>query len=173
MYSDLKNMQTRFLIVMGVSGCGKSSVGQSLTQSLGWDFYDADDFHPPENVAKMASGIPLDDSDRTPWLASLNELISSSLKADKPGVLACSALKERYRQKLMDGNDGVQLVYLKGSYDLIWSRMEKRTDHYMKPHMLQSQFETLEEPANALTIDISMSLDEIVQAILKHLKIKE
>lgn len=163
-------MKTRFLIVMGVSGCGKSSVGGALAQSLRWDFYDADDFHPPANVAKMASGTPLDDSDRAPWLASLSELISSSLKADKPGVLACSALKERYRQKLMNGNDGVQIVYLKGSYDLIWSRMEKRTDHYMKPHMLKSQFETLEEPKNAITVDVSMSLDEIVQDILKHME---
>jgi gluconokinase len=163
-------MKTRFFIVMGVSGCGKSSVGKSLAQSLGWDFYDADNFHPPENVAKMASGIPLDDSDRAPWLASLNELISSSLRANKPGVLACSALKERYRQQLMDGNNGVQIVYLKGSYDLIWSRMEKRTDHYMKPHMLKSQFDTLEEPTNALTIDISMSMQDIVQKILKHME---
>jgi gluconokinase len=162
-------MKTRFFIVMGVSGCGKSSVGNTLAEHLGWDFYDADDFHPPENVAKMANGIPLTDSDRTPWLASLNELISSSLKTDRPGVLACSALKERYRQQLMDGNDGVQLVYLKGSYDLIWSRMETRTDHYMKPHMLKSQFETLEEPTNALTMDISMSLDDIVQEIILHM----
>jgi gluconokinase len=162
-------MKTRFVIVMGVSGCGKSSVGESLAQSLGWDFYDADDFHPPENVAKMADGIPLDDSDRAPWLASLHELISSSLKADRPGVLACSALKEHYRQKLMDSNDGVQIVYLKGSYDLIWSRMKKRTDHYMKPQMLKSQFETLEEPSNALTIDISLSVDEIVREVISNL----
>ena len=159
-------MKTRFFIVMGVSGCGKSSVGQSLAQSLGWDFYDADDFHPPANITKMASGTPLDDSDRAPWLASLNELISSSLKADSPGVLACSALKERYRQQLMDGNEGVQIIYLKGSYDLIWSRMEKRTDHYMKPHMLKSQFEALEEPKNAITVDVSMAVDEIVQEII-------
>jgi gluconokinase len=163
-------VKTRFFIVMGVSGCGKSSVGQSLAQFLGWDFYDADDFHPPENVAKMANGIPLDDSDRAPWLASLHELISSSLKADRPGVLACSALKESYRQRLIDGNDGVQIIYLKGTYELIWSRMETRTDHYMKPHMLKSQFEALEEPINALTIDISMSLDEIVQEILLHME---
>ena len=118
----------------------------------------------------MAGGTPLHDSDRAPWLASLNELISTSLKADRPGVLACSALKERYRQRLLDGNADVQIVYLKGSYDLIWSRMEKRTDHYMKPHMLKSQFETLEEPVNALTIDISMSADDIVREILKHIE---
>jgi len=163
-------MKTYFFIVMGVSGCGKSRVGQALAGYLGWDFYDADDFHPPENVAKMAGGIPLNDSDRAPWLASLNELISASLKADRPGVLACSVLKERYRQKLMDGNEGVQLIYLKGSYELIWSRMEMRTDHYMKPHMLQSQFETLEEPTTAITMDIAMSVDDIVQEILKHME---
>jgi gluconokinase len=145
-------------------------VGKALADSLGWDFYDADYFHPPENVAKMTNGIPLDDSDRAPWLASLRDMISSNLKADKPGVLACSALKERYRQQLLDSNDGVQIVYLKGSYDLIWSRMEKRTDHYMKPHMLKGQFETLEEPTNALTMDIAMSLDDIVQEILKHME---
>jgi len=166
-------MKTRFFIVMGVSGCGKSSVGKALAENLEWDFYDADDFHPPANIAKMASGIPLDDSDRAPWLAALHELISSSLKADSPGVLACSALKERYRQQLMEGNDGVQLVYLKGSYDLIWSRMIARKEHYMKPHMLQSQFATLEEPTNALTIDISMSLDDIVREILDYTKNKE
>ena len=137
---------------------------------MGWDFYDADDFHPPANVAKMASGIPLDDSDRAPWLAALNELISSSRRAVKPGVLACSALKERYRQQLMDDNDGVQIVYLKGSYDLIWSRMEKRADHYMKPHMLKSQFDALEEPADALTMDISILVDDIVQEILKRME---
>jgi len=165
-------MKTRFFIVMGVSGCGKSSVGKALAENLGWDFYDADDFHPPANVAKMASGIPLDDSDRAPWLDSLHNLISSSLKADSPGVLACSALKERYRQQLTGNDDAVQIVHLKGSYDLIWSRMEIRTDHYMKPHMLKSQFETLEEPTNALTIDISMSLDEIVQEILEYVKNK-
>jgi gluconokinase len=155
---------------MGVSGCGKSSVGKALADSLGWDFYDADNFHPPENVGKMTNGIPLDDSDRAPWLASLHDMISTNLKADKPGVLACSALKERYRQQLLDGNDGVQIVYLKGSYDLIWSRMEKRTDHYMKPQMLKDQFETLEEPMNALTMDIEMLLDDIVQEILKHME---
>ena len=159
-------MKPRFFIVMGVSGSGKSSVGKALAKRLGWDFYDADDFHPPENVVKMANGSALNDSDRAPWLAALHDLISSSLKADRPGVLACSALKERYRQQLVEGNEGVQIVYLKGSYDLIWSRMEKRTDHYMKPHMLKSQFEALEEPTNAIVMDISQSVAEIVQEIL-------
>jgi len=158
----------RFFIIMGVSGSGKTSVGKSLTKYLKWDFYDADDFHSPENVAKMANGIQLTDSDRTPWLASLHDLISSSLTQNRPGVLACSALKERYRQQLMNGNDGVQLVYLRGSYELIWSRMTARKEHFMKSHMLQSQFETLEEPITALTIYISDPIDDIVQKILKH-----
>jgi len=162
-------MKVRFFIVMGVSGCGKTSVGETLARRLGWDFYDADDFHPPQNVSKMASGTPLDDSDRAPWLAALHDLISSCLTRNRPGVLACSALKERYRQQLLDGNEGVQIVYLKGSYDLIWSRMKKRTDHYMKPHMLQSQFDTLEEPTNALTVDISESVDEIVNKIISSM----
>ena len=164
-------MKTRFFIVMGVSGCGKSSVGIALADSLGWDFYDADDFHPPANVAKMASGTPLDDSDRAPWLALLHEMISSSLEADRPGVLACSALKERYRRELLDGNDGVQIIYLKGSYDLIWSRMSARKDHYMKPHMLKSQFETLEEPSNALTMDIALPVEDIVREIISDLSL--
>ena len=162
-------MNTRFFIVMGVSGSGKTSVGKSLAGRLGWDYYDADDFHPPANIVKMGSGIPLDDSDRVPWLAALHDLISSSLQADRPGVLACSALKERYRQHLIGDQVDVQIIYLKGSYELIWSRMEKRTDHYMKPHMLRSQFETLEEPTNAVTIDISRSVDEIVQEIISSL----
>src|SRR5512142_511113 len=106
---------TRFIIVMGVSGSGKTSVGKALAEALGWNFYDADDFHPPENVAKMANGIPLNDSDRAPWLASLHDLIVSSLKADHPGVLACSALKERYRQQLLNSNPQVKFVYLKGT----------------------------------------------------------
>ena len=163
-------MQTRFVIIMGVSGSGKTSVGKALAEHLGWDFYDADDFHPPENIAKMATGVPLDDSDRLLWLAALHDLIASSLKAGRPGVLACSALKESYRQQLLDGNEGVLLIYLKGSYDLIWSRMEKRTDHYMKPHMLKSQFDALEEPVTALTTDISMSVEDIVQEILKQIE---
>ena len=163
-------MKPRFIIVMGVSGSGKTSIGKALANRLGWDFYDADDFHPPENVAKMANGIPLDDSDRAPWLAALHDLISSSLTANRPGVLACSALKERYRRQLLKDNDDVQLVYLKGSYDLIWSRMSVRKDHYMKPRMLQSQFETLEEPVYALTIEISGSVDEIVEKIIGQIE---
>lgn len=167
MTEQIKNI--RFFIVMGVSGSGKTRVGKSLAKRLEWDFYDADDFHPPANVEKMSNGMPLDDWDRVPWLASLHDLISSSLVQNKPGVLACSALKESYRQRLLEGNAGVQLVYLKGSYELIWSRMILRKDHYMKPRMLKSQFDALEEPADSQTVDISLSLEEIVQVVLKQL----
>jgi gluconokinase len=163
-------MKPLFFIVMGVSGCGKTSVGKALASNLAWGFYDADDFHPPANISKMAKGIPLNDIDRAPWLAMLHDLISSNLKHNEPGVLACSGLKERYRKQLMDGNDGVQLIYLKGSYDLIWSRMAVRKEHYMQPEMLQSQFDTLEEPVNALTIDISSPVDEILSKVLEQMK---
>jgi len=154
-----------FYIIMGVSGCGKTSVGKVLAEQLGWNFYDADDFHPPENIAKMAIGTPLTDADRAPWLESLRALIASCLRTDKPGVLACSALKERYRQILLEGNPGAQLVYLRGSYDLIWSRMARRPGHYMKPEMLQSQFDALEEPQDALTLDVSLSVEQIVNIL--------
>jgi gluconokinase len=163
-------MTTRFFILMGVSGSGKTSVGKALAKHLGWEFYDADDFHPPANVAKMANGIPLDDADRAPWLAALHDLIESSLKANRPGVLACSALKTRYRKQLVDSNQDVRIVYLKGNYELIWSRMQKRTDHYMKADMLKSQFEALEEPVNALIADVALPVDEIVQQILEWSK---
>ncbi len=163
-------MKARFVIVMGVAGSGKTTVGELLAQRLGWSFYDADAFHPAENIAKMANGTPLDDSDRALWLAALQALISTSLKENRPAVLACSALKESYRQWLLEENEGVQFVYLKGSYDIIWSRISQRKDHYMKPEMLQSQFEALEEPANALTIDVSLSVAEIVEEIAERLE---
>ena len=175
MRSDVSKMPQHlpppFIILMGVSGSGKTSVGKALAEDLGWAFYDADDFHPPENVAKMANGIALNDSDRAPWLAALHDLISASLQADRPGVLACSALKARYRQQLLHGNDRVQVVYLMGSYDLIWSRMAERKEHYMKPDMLKSQFVALEQPTDALTIDISKPVNDIVREIVSNLSL--
>ena len=163
-------MNTSFVIVMGVAGSGKTTVGRALAEHLGWDFYDADDFHPPENIAKMTNGIPLSDSDRVPWLALLHDLISTSLAQNRPGVLACSALKEHYRQQLLEGNPDVQIVFLRGSYELIWSRLAQRKDHYMKPSMLHSQFETLEEPTNALVLDASKPVNVILREVLKRLE---
>lgn len=165
----METLTPRFYILMGVSGSGKTAVGKALAAKLGWDFYDADDFHPPANIAKMAAGIPLNDDDRTPWLESLRDLISSCLQTNRPGVLACSALKERYRQILLVGNSGVRLVYLKGSYDQIRARMETRNGHYMKPAMLSSQFEALEEPDNARVVDISLSVEHIVNLLHEEL----
>lgn len=152
---------------MGVSGAGKTTLGKALASRLGWDFLDADDFHPQANIAKMRAGIPLDDSDRTPWLAALNEKLSSTLKANRHPVLACSALKEKYRAQLFDGLDGFIIIHLVGRYDLIRRRMSERAGHYMKPRMLASQFETLEAPPAALTVDVSMPLDEAVEMILR------
>jgi gluconokinase len=162
-------MKTRFVIIIGVAGSGKTTVGKALAEGLGWHFYDADAFHPAENVAKMANGTPLTDGDRAPWLAALHALISASLKEHCPGVLACSALKESYRQQLLEENEGVQIVYLKGTYELVWSRIALRQDHYMKSNMLRSQFEALEEPTEALTLDISRPVGDIVQEILMYL----
>ena len=152
---------------MGVSGSGKTALGNALACNLGWDFFDADDFHPSANIAKMAAGNPLDDSDRTPWLAALHDLLSSALKADRHPVLACSALKENYRAQLLAGNGGIAIIHLKGSYDLIWSRMSAREGHYMKPEMLQSQFDALQEPENALTLDVSMNLEHMLDRVIK------
>jgi len=158
---------------MGVSGSGKSTVGKALAQRLGWDFFDADDFHPAENIAKMRAGIPLDDDDRVPWLTSLQALISTRLKEGRHAVLSCSALKERYRQMLLAGNQGVLIVYLKGDYDLIWGRMKNRPEHYMKPDMLKSQFEALEVPVNGLVVDASLPVDEIVEEVLARVAIMD
>ncbi len=156
---------------MGVAGCGKTTVGLRLAERLGWDFLDADDFHPPANIAKMKAGIPLDDADRDPWLVALNERLQSTLRAGRHPVLACSALKESYRAALRRGIDGLQFVYLKGSYELIWSRISKRKGHYMKAEMLRSQFEALEEPSDALVVDVRLGVDEIVETILKNCQV--
>jgi gluconokinase len=163
-------MKAAGLIVMGVSGCGKTSVGRELAARLGWDFFDADDYHPPENVAKMASGVPLDDSDREPWLEELNGLLRRTLSAGRNPVLACSALKERYRGTLLRGNDGVRIVYLKGSFDLIFERMQKRPGHYFKAGMLRSQFDALEEPEDAIPAGIDRPVAEIADGILADLE---
>ena len=155
---------------MGVSGSGKTTLGKALAQRLGWEFFDADDFHPPENIAKMAAGIPLSDSDRAPWLAALHHQLLSTLSADCHAVLACSALKEPYRARLLEGMGGITVIYLKGSYDLIFSRMSIREDHYMKPGMLQSQFDALEEPKDAIVLDVKMPLNDMIDTITKKIE---
>lgn len=161
-----------FVVVMGVSGSGKSTVGRALAQRLGCPFYDADDFHPPANIARMAAGVPLDDADRAGWLAALAGLIRASLERGEGGVLACSALKESYRQALLAGaaEPGlVRFVWLKGDYPTILARIQRRAGHYMKAGMLQSQFDALEEPVAAIAVDIALPPEAVVQQVLKLL----
>lgn len=149
-------------ILMGVSGSGKSTIGQLLSQKLGWPFYDGDDFHPPENIVKMRQGIPLTDDDRHSWLSLLGTLISQNENA----IIACSSLKESYREYLQGNRSDLIWIYLKGNYEQILERMQHRKQHFMKPEMLRSQFTTLEEPKNALVIDISRAPEEIIAQIM-------
>lgn len=159
---------TRTYVIMGVSGCGKSTVGQALADTLHCPFYDGDDFHPPENVAKMASGVPLHDDDRASWLATLHDLLLTHAQKGKTAVLACSALKKKYREQLRQGNDTVVFVHLLGDFDLIWQRMQARQNHYMKAEMLQSQFDTLQAPGKeeAVIVPITLSVEAVVEEIL-------
>lgn len=158
-----------FVVVMGVSGSGKTTVGELLAARMGWPFYDGDKFHPAENVAKMAAGMPLDDVDRAGWLAVLATIIRDGLARGESGVIACSALKEQYRASLRVDPLQVQFVYLKGSFELIWERMQRRQNHYMKAAMLQSQFATLEEPVGVLNCDIAQEPQQIVDTIVDRL----
>jgi len=152
------------ILIMGVSGVGKTTVGQALAQQLGWPFADADDFHPAANVAKMHAGIPLTDADRAPWLQSLRAAIAGWLAAGQAVVLACSALKQAYREQLIVGPE-VKLVFLHADLDLIAGRMAARPGHYMNPDLLQSQFDTLEAPRDALSLDAAQPVPELVAAI--------
>lgn len=159
-------------IVMGVSGCGKSSVAEGLAQRLGGDYYDADAYHPAENVAKMSQGIPLTDADRAGWLAVLAQLLKDGEARGRTTVLACSALKEAYRNVLRVSPD-VRFVYLRGTFELIDARMRARANHFMNPGLLASQFQTLEEPAcgpgtDAWAADITLSVDNIVDQAVDY-----
>ena len=155
-----------FIIFMGVSGCGKTTIGKMTAKTLGVPYYEGDEYHPQENVEKMSRGIPLNDDDRDGWLRKLSDLIQDKLGNGESGILSCSALKEKYRDRLRVDPEKVHFIYLKGSYDLIRERMEKRANHYMPADLLRSQFDTLEEPDNVFTIEIDQTPDEILsQAI--------
>jgi gluconokinase len=151
---------------MGVAGSGKSTVGRKLAEALRGTFLDADDFHPPANVAKMRAGQPLDDADRAPWLDALAEQLGE--RRGEPVVLACSALKESYRRRLQAAAPNLILVFLDGDPATIRRRLEERGGHFMPPSLLDSQLQTLETPSDALRLDISEPVDVLVARILAH-----
>jgi gluconokinase len=154
------------VIVMGVSGSGKTTIGRLLAERLGCEFLDGDDFHPPENVRKMAAGIPLADEDRRPWLKNLN----GKLLAARDVVLACSALKESYRRVLAEGLADYRIVHLRGDIELIRSRLAQRKHRYMPASLLESQFAVLEPPAGAIEVNIVQAPERCVAEILDALR---
>jgi gluconokinase len=160
---------TTVVVVMGVSGCGKTAVGSRLAQELGARFVDADDLHPTENVDKMRAGIALDDADRAPWLALLNSRLREAATAGEPVVLACSALRQRYRDTLAAGVPGLRFVHLTGSRELIAARLAARQHRYMPASLLASQFAALEPPADAVVVDVAGPLDEVVADVQRGL----
>lgn len=161
--------RAKVIVLMGVCGVGKTTVGRILAADLGGAFEEGDRFHPPENVAKMASGRPLDDADRAPWLAAMAAGIGDWLGRDRPTVLACSALKDAYRRVLSGGRDGVAFVHLTGDPTLIADRMAGRKDHYMPPTLLPSQLAILEPPTDAVTVGIDRPPAEIAADIRRRL----
>lgn len=159
------------IVVMGVSGVGKTTIGQKLAADLNIPFYDGDDFHPLANITKMQQGIPLNDDDRRSWLHSLHALMQKLHDNQQSAVLACSALKNVYREILQGNLADVQFVFLQGSYELIRQRLQQRQNHFMSATLLQSQFNALESPAGILTIEVNNSPEAIVQTIKEHLKL--
>jgi gluconokinase len=157
--------------VMGVTSAGKSTIGRALATALGWEFRDGDDLHSEENKRKMHRGEPLTDLDRAPWLIAVRGVIESMLSAGVSGVVACSALKQSYRETLAGGLDPklVKFVYLRGSKELISRRLSGRSGHFMNPILIQSQFDTLEEPSDAIVVDIAGAPEEIVDSIRAQL----
>ncbi|WP_374383195.1 gluconokinase [Dongia sp.] len=158
------------ILVMGVSGSGKSTVGAALAKALGAEFLEADTFHSPQNIAKMSAGIPLDDSDRWPWLDAIGAALDRSVLENRSVVLACSALKQSYRERLLPpGRRDGKVIFLQGGADLIADRMNGRSGHYMPPTLLPSQLATLEPPKDAIVIDIAQGPEAILKEILATL----
>ncbi|UYN89179.1 MAG: gluconokinase [Anaerolineales bacterium] len=157
------------IVVMGVSGSGKTRIGRALARALGAAFLEGDRFHPAENIAKMRSGQPLTDADRAPWLAALNAALQEHAARGQRAVLACSALKQNYREQLGQGGLPLHFVYLKGTPALIARRVQGRKRHFMPVSLLDSQFDALEEPANAIIVDAAQSVGRTVRQILAAL----
>ena len=162
------------LVVMGVSGSGKSTIGDQLAQRLGWSYEDGDKFHPASNVAKMSAGHPLTDEDRWPWLQAIADEIDRVCESGRHAVIACSALKRAYRDILAHRRSDVRIVFLKGTEALIAKRLAQRKHHFMPPGLLASQFKTLEPPGpdeNPVTASIEPSVDAIVDDIMRQLRV--
>ena len=153
---------------MGVAGSGKTTIGRRLAAELGWPYFEADDFHPEANKAKMSRSIPLDDSDRIPWLAAIRARIDECVATGRCAIFTCSALKEKYRRALMDGIGAADLIFLAGDVATIQARVANRRGHYLKADLVQSQFDALEIPADALTLATRRSPAEIVTEIRRH-----
>lgn len=156
------------VLIMGVASTGKTTVGQALADAIGWSFRDADDFHPPSNIAKMSAGKPLTDADRDPWLASIRVHITLTLSRGESGIVTCSALKESYRRFIIGRSQGVKLVHLTGAPELLRQRIAARKGHFMKPEMLASQLADLEPPRDALTLDVKEPAAVLVAKIREH-----
>ncbi|CND94933.1 gluconokinase [Yersinia kristensenii] len=167
-------MSGKCIIVMGVSGTGKSCVGQVLALALNAKFIDGDDLHPRANIQKMASGQPLNDSDRAPWLERLSDVAYSLQQKNEVGFLVCSALKKQYRDRLREGNQSIRFLWLTGDYDLVLSRMQQRAGHFMPESLLKSQFATLETPdarePDIIPIDISPDIAGVVEHCIAALE---
>lgn len=164
----MHNQPVQVIVVMGVSGSGKTTIGELLQEQLGWPFHDGDAFHPARNVAKMRSGLPLTDEDRQPWLAAMRHFLDQTLKDGTRAILATSALKAAYRSQLLVDDPRLLWIYLKGSYEEVLPRIAARTGHYMKAGMLKSQFDTLEVPSDGIhAIPITYSPEEIVRQIIR------
>jgi carbohydrate kinase (thermoresistant glucokinase family) len=163
------------LVLMGVSGSGKSTIGDALSRRLGWPFRDADSFHPPANIEKMSRGSPLSDEDRGPWLAAIAHWIDARCAAGEHGIVSCSALKRVYRNHIIGTRKGVRLVYLKGDAALIRRRLKARKHHFMPASLLQSQFATLEEPGadeRPVVVSIALSPARVADAIIERLRLE-
>jgi gluconokinase len=158
------------VIVMGVEGSGKTTIGSLLARQMGWEFVDADSFHSPANIEKIRRGVPLNDADRAPWLKAIHDAVEQWRAEHRNAVLACSALKRSYREQIGIGPD-IVLVFLEGNYELIAQRLRARRGHFANQQLLASQFATLEEPEDAIRVDVSQTPEEIVAEVRRRLKI--